>query len=147
MGERVNSLLGLIQNFLEPDEKLAAPPAKVLVQRQYFSSQSGSTSRLLVQRAPTPYWKERGWQQRGSDFAGSFQSRYGTWPGYITVSPSGRIEVFISNPPSVLEKHPHWPCFRARENGWYFIHATKPVPDVSAGILSTERTLNEAFQL
>lgn len=143
----MNQLLDLIQGFLEPNESSATLKGKVAVQRRYFVDPSNTRIRTVVQRAQTPYWKERGWQQQGSDFTGRFQTQFGSWPGYIKISPSGRIEVFIANPPSKLESHPHWPCFRARENGWYFIHATTPVRDASAGILSTEKTLTEAFLL
>ena len=143
----MNQLLDVIQGFLEPNESSTTPPAKVVVHRQYLVDPSSTRTRTVVQRAMTPYWKERGWRQLKSDYLGNFQTKFGSWQGYIYVSPSGRIEVYIENPPSELEKHPHWPCFRARENGWFFIHATTPVRDVSAGILSTEKTLTEAFQL
>jgi len=143
----MNRLLNLLHGFLESSESSSLPTAKVAVQRQYLVDPLNARVRTLVQRAPTPYWKERGWQQQGPDFVGSFQTRFGSWPGFVKVSPSGRIEVFIRHPPDALQRHPHWPCFRVRNDGWFFIHPTHDVPDVSAGILSAEKTLTEAFQL
>jgi len=102
---------------------------------------------IRVQRNPIPYWEERGWKRAGSKFEGLFQTRFGRWLGRVTVSPSGRLEVFIHNPPAALHRHPHWPCFHARATGWYFIHPTTPVRDVSAGILSVEKTIEEAYAI
>ncbi len=143
----MNQLVDMVQAFLEPGESPTTSASKVVVQRQYHVNLSPARNFTMVQRAETPYWKERGWQQVDGGFAGMFETAFGSWQGYVKVSPSGRIEVFIENPPVELQRHSHWQCFRAREGRWFFIHATTPVPDVSAGILSTEKTLTEAFQL
>lgn len=102
-------------------------------------------SRILVQRDRRPYWQENGWRKQEGVYSGEFQSRFGRWHGSITVAPSGRIDVYIWNPPAALEKHPHWPCFRKRDDGWFFIHPVEPVKDVSAAILSVEKTINESY--
>ncbi len=147
MGSNVNAVLKFFQNFLEDPEIRDSSPT-VVVRRQYVPSQSGrGTPSLVVQRAPTPYWEERGWRQQGSDFLGMFQTPFGSWPGCLRLSPSGRIEVFVQNPPSALQRHPHWPCFRLRSDGWYFVHPVTVVPDISAGILGVEKTINEAYAI
>jgi hypothetical protein len=103
-------------------------------------------SRIMVQRNPRPYWEENGWTKKGCVYSGEYRSRHGARsPGHITVSPGGRIEVFISNPPTRLQRHPHWHCFIKRHGDLYFIHPQTPVTDVSAAILSVEKTLNEAY--
>lgn len=100
----------------------------------------------LVKRTPRPYWDEHGWRREGGKYSGLYQTRFGNWAGYVTVSPSGRVEVFIQHPPAVLEQHPHWQCFFQRHNGWYFVHSTSPISDVSAGIINVEKTITEAYE-
>jgi hypothetical protein len=56
------------------------------------------------------------------------------------------VEVYIHNPPPVLERHPHWQCFNKRTGGWYFVHPVTHVADVSAGILGLEKTIVEAYE-
>lgn len=102
---------------------------------------------IAIQRQPRPYWDERGWRHEGGAYQGHYQSKKGNWPGYITVSPAGRVEVYIHNPPGTLENHPHWTCFQHRDGGWFFIHPTTPVNDVSAAILGVEKTISESENL
>jgi len=104
-------------------------------------------SRILVQRHPRPYWEERGWRRDGRTYHGAYQTTFGSWRGQVTESPSGRVEVFIYNPPSVLELHPHWACFNKRGDNVYFVHPVTPITDVSAGIISVEKTINEAYAI
>lgn len=119
----------------------------VLKQRPATSTARHQTgSRIVVQRNPRPYWQESGWQYESGNYAGEYATPYGRWPGSITVSPGGRIEVYIHNPPAQLERHPHWECFNKRDNGWYFIHANSPIKDVSAAILNVEKTITEAYE-
>jgi len=42
--------------------------------------------------------EERGWHKEGGTYHGDYSTRFGTWPGMITVSPSGRVEFFIQDP-------------------------------------------------
>jgi len=104
-------------------------------------------SRIFVNRIPRPYWQERGWRQEGGTYRGNFQTRFGNWAGYVTESPGGRVEVFIHNPPSILERHPHWNCFSNRGGGWFFVHPATRVADVAAGIIGVEKTINEAYAI
>jgi len=145
----MNTFFSLIHKFLEepaePDR--SAPRVDMRPQRSAPPSASRrSSSRIVVNRIPRPYWDERGWRKEGGNYQGHFQTRFGNWQGYVTVSPSGRVEVYIHNPPAVLERHPHWPCFQPRDNGWFFVHPGKRVADVSAGILSLEKTIAESYE-
>lgn len=131
--------------WLELPVPTAQVAPRVRVLRQYRAATTAPT--IVVQRLPRPYWDERGWRQEGGAYHGYYQTKTGSWPGYITVSPGGRVEVYIHNPPNALERHPHWTCFQRREGGWYFIHPTTPVSDVSAAVLSVEKTISESEQL
>ena len=102
---------------------------------------------VAVQRTPLPYWQERGWVKQGDEYRGRFKTSHGEWSGLVTFSPSGRVDVHILNPPSALEKHPHWPCFRSRGRGWYWVHPISIISDISAGILNLEKTLDEAYAI
>jgi hypothetical protein len=55
------------------------------------------------------------------------------------------VEVFIHDPPPVLERHAHWQCFNQRGGGWFFVHPATPLTDVSAGIMGVEKTITEAY--
>jgi hypothetical protein len=146
----MNKFLRAIHRWIEePGEARRSEPS-VAVLRQYIPSSSSSTrsgSRTVVNRIPRPYWEERGWRRDGGTYAGTYQTAFGSWQGYVTESPSGRVEVFIHNPPPVLERHPHWQCFNKRNDGWFFVHPVKRVADVSAGILGVEKTINEAYEI
>jgi hypothetical protein len=144
----MNNLLRLIHEWLTGEASSASAP-KVKIHRTYMraSWKSGSRDSVIVQRDPRPYWQERGWSQKKGVYQGHFQTVFGTWHGCGTVSPSGRVEIFIHDPPSRLERHPHWPCFRARGDGWYFVHPVSPVNDISAGILGVEKTICEAYKI
>jgi len=146
----MNTFLQAIERWLKGPGDANRPEPTVTVRRQYVPSSPSSRrpgSRILVKRTPRPYWEERGWRNEGGIYTGNYQTPSGSCPGYVTVSPSGRIEVFIHNPPSVLQRHPHWECFQHRKDGWYFVHPVWPVADVSAGILGVEKTIAEAYEL
>ncbi len=139
MSSFFSGLTRQVFEWLETDDEAAA-------QRPDPPQRSGTRGRsVVVQRARLPYWQERGWEERRSEYLGKYQTRHGSWRGRITVSPAARIEVFIENPPTILTKHPHWKCFQWRGNNWYFVHAPTPIPDVSAAILGIEKTINEAY--
>ena len=124
---------------------LLAPPSpkeRVRICRTYNPA-GGQV--IAVPRNPIPYWMERGWVREGREYCGKYFTQFGRWAGRITESPGGRVDTYIAQPPRALESHPHWPCFRKREDGWYFVHPVHDVPDVSAAILAVEKTLNESF--
>ena len=146
-GGFMDTLFEAFEQFVLTRTPPRAAPVKVETQpKPCMSSSIQRRGSAMVQRAQTPYWKERGWRQNNGGYQGHFQTPFGSWPGYATVSPGGRVEMFISNPPEALHKHPHWPCFRARSDGWFFIHPVTRVPDVSAGLLGVEKTIQEAYE-
>lgn len=103
---------------------------------------------LLVKRAECPYWKQRGWKKKFGRYSGYFRTKYGSFRGIADMSPSGRVEMFIKDPPECLRNHSHWPCFMLQKNGWYFIHNNRAGDfDLSSGLLDVENILTEAHQL
>ncbi len=146
----MSTFLQAIQRWLEGPTDVKQPEPTVTVRRQYVLSPPTSRrpgSRIVVNRSPRPYWEERGWRHEGGIYQGNYQTPSGTCQGYVTVSPGGRVEVFIHNPPPALQRHPHWECFQRRNDGWFFVHPVKRVADVSAGILGVEKTIAEAHEL
>lgn len=129
-------LLDLLSHLFAPRKP------QIRVTRTY---QATGNEPLVVRREPRPYWMERGWVRDGNTYSGEYRTGYGQWQGWITESASGRVDTYIADPPSALERHPHWQCFRKRDNGWFFIHPVHDVRDVSAAILAVETTLAEAF--
>jgi hypothetical protein len=144
----MNAFIRIFEHWLEKAGILEANVPRVVVPRQQVPLPCASKrpgSRVVVNRIPIPYWKERGWKKEGGSYQGNFQTPFGQWPGYVTVSPSQRVEVFIHNPPTVLKRHSHWQCFNKRDGGWYFVHPVVRIADVSAGILGVEKTIAEAY--
>jgi hypothetical protein len=147
---KMKTFFHAVQRWLEEPSQVKRPEQAVAVRRHYIPPSPTSTrsgSRIVVNRIPHPYWEERGWRREGRAYTGTYQTLFGSWHGYVTVSPSGRVEVFIHNPPSVLERHPHWPCFNQRSDGWFFVHPVTRVADVSAGILAVEKTIAESYEI
>lgn len=147
----MNKIEAICRNVEQWLQQIASPPSTtpppVPAQMKTFPRARRLAPPIIVRRDSRPYWEERRWQRNGQEYSGNFQTRFGSWQGFINVSPGGRVEVFIHNPPTVLQRHPHWQCFQQRDNGWFFIHPTKSVPDVCAGILGVEKTIIEAFTL
>jgi len=109
---------------------------------------TGKPGIKVVERAELPYWQQRGWKKTHGRYYGYFRTKYGSFSGKATVSASGRMEMFIKDPPECLSKHSHWPCFMLRERGWYFIHNNRAgYFDLSSGLLDVENILTEAYQL
>jgi hypothetical protein len=144
----VKTYLAKIQRTIESAFQSEPPAPKVEVLQQYTIQPTGSRRgrRTLVKRIPRPYWEEHGWRRERRNYQGNFQTRFGSWAGYVTESPSGRVEVFIHNPPEVLKRHSHWQCFNQRDDGWYFVHSVRPIADISAGIINVEKTITEAYE-
>jgi hypothetical protein len=131
------------------------PPPKVIVVRQRAAqpvalpvvpATRAKNSRTIVERTPSPYWVETGWERNGGNYKGNYVTPQGRWRGSITVSPGGRIEAYILNPPAALKEHPHWHCFMKRESGWYFVHTAEPIQDVSSVIITVEKIIKQAYE-
>lgn len=151
MGGRVKTLLRRIQRWVEAaaGDGWSTPRVTVVQHRRATHPLAPGLGRprTFVSRTPRPYWEERDWRRDGHVYHGAYHTRHGSWSGRVTVSPAGRVEVFIKNPPKVLARHPHWNCFNQRDGGWFFVHPVTPVADVSAGIIAVEKTIDEAYAL
>lgn len=100
----------------------------------------------LVARDERPLWAQRGWVWFSHEYHGYYRIQSGdSWRGKATVSPSGRIDLYIHKPPREMRNHPNWHCFFEHQKGWYFIH-NDGVEDLSSGILEVERILWEAHE-
>lgn len=91
------------------------------------------------------YWQKTGWRRVGAAYHGFYRTYYGAWRGKATVSPSGRVDFLIHNPPPALRHHSHSACFRSRPGGWVFVHFTRAC-DISTGIIRIEQILREAHE-
>jgi hypothetical protein len=142
----MSGLLRLLGNIWGGEP--SPPNVVVLQQRPAHSTILRSAGpRIVVKRNPQPYWQETGWRRQRGNYTGEFHTRHGQWSGLVKVSPGGRIEVYILNPPAALENHPHWDCFNKRDGGWFFIHPTHSINDVSAAILNVEKTITESYEI
>jgi hypothetical protein len=100
---------------------------------------------MIVRRAETPYWEQRGWKKARGGYSGFFRTKHGSFRGKADISPAGLTQMFIRDPPECLRNHSHWACFSLREDGWYFIHSNRAGNfDLSSGILDIENILTEA---
>lgn len=100
----------------------------------------------VINRVERPYWMERGWIRNGNNYVGNYQTRYGSYSGYIEQQGSNSFQFFILDPPKEMEEHSHWTCFQYRGDQWWHIHMGRKPADISAGILAIERLLTEAFE-
>ncbi|MBX7255924.1 MAG: hypothetical protein K1Y02_06150 [Candidatus Hydrogenedentes bacterium] len=137
------SILGKLAEFLL--ELVAMPPVQapqrvhVLLDPKFFKLNGATT---VVQRDQRPYWQQRSWSRNGPAFYGYFRTQHGSWEGKAEQSPSGRLDLYIRDPPELLRFHHHWSCFSKQKHGWYSIHHTK-MSDLSAEILAIETILME----
>lgn len=120
---------------------------------EFFRSKSNVTRiaapRGAVARSTATLMEQRGWKQTNVGWAGPFATRYGTWPGSFEKA-GDTVRIFIRNPPTVLRKHPKWPCFHQHgDGGWYRIHLhTNPIDgDANAVIRYVEQIITESFKL
>ncbi len=96
------------------------------------------------------FWCQHGWKKTGSNlYQGKFKSDLGEFKGKAEQFPSGRLDLFILNPPQkLLRKHPHAPCFQENGDGWYFIHNNNEgYFDLSSAIMQVEQILQETSRL
>jgi len=112
---------------------------------ELFRIQRGAAPQL-VRRVERPYWVERGWTRKGNEYFGNYQTRYGSYTGYIEQQNSNSFQFFIWDPPQELKSHSHWSCFQHRGDNWYNVHMGRRPKDLSSGILAIERLITEAFE-
>ena len=102
-------------------------------------------TKLLRSDKACPYWKENGWNRRGRNYAGYYQTQYGKFEGSIEESFLGNYSYYIFYPPGKVTEGTHGACFRYKGNGMYFIHFSEKPDNVSEGIISVEMVISESM--
>ena len=100
----------------------------------------------VVTRDNRPYWAQRNWKENRNSYHGYFRTKYGSFPGKATVSPSKEIKLFIKKPPKELKAHEHSSCFTKKTGGWYSVHVYDGLNNLSSGIIEVEKILKEAIE-
>ena len=114
---------------------------------QIFGTRRGQApTPEIIKRIERPYWQERGWVRQGDHYVGNYQTRYGSFQGWIEQQGSNSFEFFILSPPEQLKSHSHWTCFQHRNDNWFHVHMGRRPKDLSAGILAIERIITEAYE-
>ena len=96
------------------------------------------------------YWQKKGWiKTKINVYQGEFSGGGYNLRGRAEQSPSGRLDLFMFNPPEkLLKKHPHGKCFWFKKDGWYFIHSNnEKYFDLSSAIIQIEKLLEEVGEL
>ncbi|MBI3411852.1 MAG: hypothetical protein HY040_26265 [Planctomycetes bacterium] len=99
-----------------------------------------------VQRREIPYWQERGWNQSGNTYNGTYQTRYAAFWGEIIEHSATDIDFFLYQPSDEIRRCGHWACFQHRGSDWYLVHMGRRPKDVSSGMLAIERLITEAYE-
>lgn len=99
-----------------------------------------------IRRRQLPYWQERGWRHVGGTFTGTYQTPHGSFLGLIEDHGQNNFRFYIVDPPPALQHTAHWGCFLPRGNNRYQVHMSRRPNDVSAGIITIERLITDAFR-
>jgi hypothetical protein len=103
-------------------------------------------ARTVVRPKNRLYWQLRDWEVDGNRLVGNYQTRFGSFAGYIEQRRSPQPEFFIVNPPEQLMKHPHWICFSHIGGNTFSIHFDPRPTNPSGGIREVEKVLAEALK-
>ena len=90
---------------------------------------------------PHAYWRERGWTRQGDTYIGPYKVNGRSFAGIARQKTTGTgFDFWIIDPPVDVQKNP---CFRLRDNGWWWVHwlGSKPPKKVGAGIVGVERKI------
>jgi hypothetical protein len=145
------SLLQLFRVFAGPGQpgtrttrrgptKIAGKP---VVARQP-RGRSNTNGRVSAQPRRQPYWMARGWRRRGNRLVGAYRTTLRSVAGEIELNDKGRADFFMINPPPEVLSGSHGACFRARENGRFWVHFNRG-NDVDGGILELELIIARAL--
>ena len=127
-------------------KELGSRPAPYSIRTIISRVVRGHGPTISVERREIPYWRERGWILDRGNYAGSYQTPYAEFQGWIEEGWSGNINFFLYNPSAQIRSHSHWACFAPRGSDWYLVHMARRPKDVSSGILTIERLITEAYQ-
>jgi len=100
----------------------------------------------FVTRRVIPYWQELGWVRQGNQYAGNYQTRFGTFSGLVEDRGWGDLRFYIFDPPTAVRHSSHWQCFQPRREKGYHVHMGVRPADVSSGIMVVERLITQAFE-
>lgn len=109
-----------------------------------------TTKRNAPKKVDEFLWKKKGWVKANiNTFEGFYAGGEYRLKGKAKQSPSGRLDLFIYNPPQkLLRKHPHGPCFTHIQHGLYSIHNNNTgYFDLSSAIIQIEQILKETSEL
>ena len=107
----------------------------------------GHAPTISVLRREIPYWRERGWIRDGNRYTGSYQTPHAAFQGWVDEERSGKIDFYLYNPSPQIRGHSHWTCFASRGSDWYLVHMARRPKDVSSGIITIEKLINEAYTI
>jgi hypothetical protein len=51
----------------------------------------------------------------------------------------------VLNPPPAILNGPHNACFRARGQGWYWVHFSKSSDEIDSGLVAIEVLIHQAL--
>jgi len=105
----------------------------------------GTVNRIQRSLASERQWTQAGKGPAGTHYEGYFVASGRRFPGKATLSRSD-LDLFVRNVPEGLKRHPEWQCFRARSDGWFWVHHTRQA-SLDAAILEIEAIFTEAIQL
>ena len=125
---------------------LGSRPAPASLLQMFGKVMRGRAPAIPVERRQIPYWQEHGWNLQGNVYAGSYQTPYAAFQGWIEQERSGHINFCLYNPSDEIRRNGHWTCFQHRGNDWYLIHMGRQPKDVSSGIITIERLITEAYE-
>ncbi len=134
-----------------PAVRIISSPSVVISNRKVLVIKNGKFDpdkeiTLICNGKDMPYWEEQGWVKNGEDYQGSYHTQYGNWKGVISEEYSGSFNFYIYDPPPVVRKNTHWPCFRHKGKEKYFVHFASKPKDISTGIIHIEKIISESFQ-
>jgi hypothetical protein len=125
---------------------LGTRPAPNTIREMFSRVARGHAPIISVRRQEIPYWQERGWIREGNQYTGLYQTRHASFHGWIEEKLFGHMEFRLYNPSREIRNHSHWVCFAPRGEDWYMIHMARRPKDVSSGILTIERLIQESYE-
>lgn len=111
----------------------------------------------IVERDQRPLHQQKGWKEvkafgfllgNKTEYRGYYRTKLGAYKGKAYVTPSGRVEFYIENPPMyALRIHKRGPCFMKQpfDGNWFLVHKHNTYCDLGSGIITIETILYEAL--
>jgi hypothetical protein len=94
-----------------------------------------------------PEWQLRGWFWGRRGLEGKYQTKFGSWWGFVDMREPSALRFFVYRfPIHALRRHPKNACISFKENNWAYIDMHRAI-NIDAGILEVEKILTEALEL